>query len=374
MIRTLRAGATGLLLALVLAVPATAATVTVRVEGTSGTVLRTQVSPSDAVTVNKGYQPCPGDTMAGALELATGGDWSGAPYSVGQSVDVIKGESHVFGSGAFWGIDVNNQFAPVGVCDPSYVPAQGDEILFYPACDGPDLPTCYTADPLDVTAPATVAPGTPFTVHVDAWTGTTKAASAGATVAGGGATATTGADGNAAVTLTQRGPVDLVATNGEHVRDEAPVCVTDGADGFCGTSKPGEPAPAAPAPPAADKSAPAAKVTGITEGQAFRRAKAPRTITATVPEDASGLHAVKLGLSRSYMGRCWVLSGKKERFRRATCGHHANFVVGTAAEVSYLLPGRLGPGRYVLDVIAIDGALNRDALARGRNRVVFTVK
>jgi hypothetical protein len=34
----------------------------------------------------------------------------------------------------------------------------------------------------------------------------------------------------------------------------------------------------------------------------------------------------------------------------------------------------LTSGRYVLDVIAIDGAGNRDELARGRSRIVFTVR
>jgi hypothetical protein len=44
------------------------------------------------------------------------------------------------------------------------------------------------------------------------------------------------------------------------------------------------------------------------------------------------------------------------------------------SQVSYLLPHRLGRGRYVLDVIATDGAGNREALARGTSRVVFFVR
>jgi hypothetical protein len=334
------------------------------------------------VTVAKGYSPCPGNSAAGALELATGGDWSGTAFSFGQAVDVIKGESHAFGSGAFWGFDVNGVAASTGVCDPSYVPAEGDEILFYPACESADLPTCFSGDPLDLTAPRTVAPGVPFTVRVDEFTGAAKAASAGASVAG----ATTGADGTASLTLGDRGPATVVATKGDRVRDEADVCVTDGADGFCGTPKPGTAAPLpapAPAPCATnghdglcgtpDKTPAFAAITGIREQQRFRRSRAPRELTATVAADQAGLRAVKLGLSRAYKGRCWVLSGKRERFRRSRCGHHATFTVGTRADVSYLLASRLRPGRYVLDVVAIDGAGNRDPLARGRNRIVFTV-
>jgi hypothetical protein len=44
------------------------------------------------------------------------------------------------------------------------------------------------------------------------------------------------------------------------------------------------------------------------------------------------------------------------------------------ASVSYLLPHRLRRGRYVLDVIAVDGAGNREPLARGTSRVVFFVR
>ena len=51
-----------------------------------------------------------------------------------------------------------------------------------------------------------------------------------------------------------------------------------------------------------------------------------------------------------------------------------NFSIGDRADWSYLLPKRLGKGRYVLDVIAVDKLGNRDALARGRNRVVFFVR
>ena len=50
------------------------------------------------------------------------------------------------------------------------------------------------------------------------------------------------------------------------------------------------------------------------------------------------------------------------------------FAIGDRPDWSYLLPARLGQGRYVLDVIAIDKAGNRDRLARGRSRVVFFVR
>jgi hypothetical protein len=392
----LKAGtAAGVLLALVLTAAAGAATVTVRVEGAAQTLVpATTVTPSSAVVVDKtatGGTTCDGAKGGGALELATGGDWGGTAFSFGQSVEVIKGESHVFGTGAFWSFSVNNAPAAVGLCD--YEPVEGDELLLYAACDGAPAPTCFSEDPLDVRGPATAAPGRPVTIAVDEYTAPfgatpTKAPSAGATVSGGGATATTGADGTAALTLTERGPVTLTAAKNGRVRDEIGLCVTDGADGFCGTTAPGTtPPPAAGEVQAAcqtsgddgrcgtrDRRAPEVTITGIREQQRFSRARAPRELTATVADDPSGLQAVKLGLSRSAGGRCWVLSGKRAAFRRARCGHHAVFGVDARPAVSYLLAKRLPRGRYVLDVVAIDKAFNRDALARGRNRVVFTVR
>jgi hypothetical protein len=84
--------------------------------------------------------------------------------------------------------------------------------------------------------------------------------------------------------------------------------------------------------------------------------------------------AVKLRLTRRHRGRCWYFSPKSDGFRRTRCGRAFAFRIGDRADWSYLLPESLGPGRYVLDVVAIDRAFNRDALARGRSRVVFTVR
>ncbi len=90
--------------------------------------------------------------------------------------------------------------------------------------------------------------------------------------------------------------------------------------------------------------------------------------------DPSGLRAVKLSLTRSSGGRCQRYSPTKERFVRTRCGRRVYFTIGDRQSWSYLLPKRLGKGRYVFDAVAIDKAGNRDALARGRNRVVFFVR
>ena len=80
------------------------------------------------------------------------------------------------------------------------------------------------------------------------------------------------------------------------------------------------------------------------------------------------------GARSSSGGRCQLYSPSKERFRRSRCGRRVNFSIGDRQDWSYLLPKRLGKGRYVLDAIAVDKLGNRDKLARGRNRVVFFVR
>jgi hypothetical protein len=205
----------------------------------------------------------------------------------------------------------------------------------------------------------------------------TKAPSAGATVTGGGQTATTGADGQATLTFTQRGPVTLTTTKGGRIRDALDLCVTDGADGFCGTD--------VPPPPCEhvgddgrcgtiDRLRPEARIVGIEHHQTFRRKAAPRVLQATVGPDVSGIRSVAFSLLRKAGRTCTAFDGATETFKRARCGTHPAFDVGDRAEVSYLLPKRLAKGRYVLHVTATDRAGNVDIVQPRRSRVVFFVK
>jgi hypothetical protein len=101
----------------------------------------------------------------------------------------------------------------------------------------------------------------------------------------------------------------------------------------------------------------------------YSRRRAPRLLRGRVASDPSGLHSVKLKLTRRVGRRCTYFSGRRERFTKMRCGHGSFFVIGDRADWSYLLPRRLGRGSYVLEVKAIDGALNRGAPARVRFRV-----
>jgi hypothetical protein len=251
---------------------------------------------------------------------------------------------------------------------------------------------CANPTPLRLSVPATAKPGEPLEVSVteyvvdydENFVGTTRSQpSAGATVDVGDRSVTTDEAGKATITLSSRGTQLFRASKPGHVRSaQEPACLTDGSDGHCGTVKPGDPVPPAPVCltngadglcGTRDRRAPEARILGIAEQQRFSRARAPRELAGTVSADPSGLFAVKLRLTRRHRGRCSYFSGRLEELRPSRCGRSFPFRIGDRADWTYLLPSALPPGRYVLDVIAIDKAYNRDALARGRNRIVFFV-
>ena len=380
-------------LLLVLSSTAVAATVSVRIEGENGTLL-----PRTTVTTPPGeiFAGCPGESAAGAVDVATNQNWSRTTFP-----DTFVGERHDFSRSDYWALWPNYAYGQVGICDQPV--ADGDEVIVAVDFFGA-TPTRF---PLRLTGvPATARPGDQVTVTVTEsqtdGSATTVVPASGATVAGGDQPAVTGADGRAVVTLSTRGAGGLRATKASRVPSATePVCVTDGADGLCGSAVPGAPGPApgsaAPARGAGpDREAPQAFITGIREQQAFRRGRGPRELTGAVGipsrslrdgveraglrPDPSGLLTVKLRLTRRVGDRCTYFSGRSERFRpnrRGRCGA-ANgywFAIGDAAEWRYLLPGRLPRGRYVLDVNAIDKAYNRDDERRRRqNRIVFHVR
>ncbi len=382
--RTLLAGLAGLALALGGTASASAATVSVRVEGQNATLLpRTAITqPADT------RYGCSPDSASAALDVATNGNWDHSAF-----IQTILGETHDYSNSDSWQVWVfrggSYVSTSVGACDEKLAP--GEEALFgYEVSDGNYAPTIL---PIWITGvPATAAPGRAVTVTVnrtsctEPYCSTSVAAPlAGATVTGGTAPVTTGADGKATVTLSSRGAAALRATKAGFTPSATETsCVTDGADGYCGTTTPsgttlppsvgGSPVPVpGNAPAVKDTSAPQAAITNIDEGQRFRRRKAPRRLEATV-SDPSGILQVKLSLTRRVGRHCSYFSGRYERFRRTRCGTRHPFKLGDRGDVSFLLPKRPGKGRYVFDVLATDKAYNRDTLARGRNRVVFTVR
>jgi hypothetical protein len=369
------------------AAPASAVPVTVRVEGASTTLVpTTTVDTAPGTFVVNGGGPCSGTSFGGALQRATGGDWGGRVDAQGQRVETIRGETYLLGAdftGVFWSLYVNDKPLQTGACNTEL--QTGDEALAYAACGGATA-GCFAGEPLDLRAPAVVAPGTPFTATVSEvtttfdpnppFTATTvKAPSAGATISVGAERFTTDAAGRATIALTQRGPVTLTATKGDRVRESVSVCVSNGSDGLCGSTVPGAPAAATPTA-TVDRTAPRARLLSPRNGRTYRvRRFSPRLIRVAVDETGSGVRTVKLRLTRRVGNRCFSFSGRRERFIGVRCGRGFFFTVSDRADVSFLLPERLRVGRYVLDAEAIDRAFNRDTVGeRGRNRSVFEVR
>jgi hypothetical protein len=364
------------LAAVILAVAATPAlaapTVTVRVEGQNATLL-------PATTVTLGSTPvvladatCPGNSAAAALDEATGGNWDRKQFS-----SSILGESHIFAANDYWAEWVSGRYGG-GLC--SDLLNEGDELLML--VDTSDPSGAPTVFPLVLAgAPARVAPGAAFTVTVTQYRTTgmpgtsTPEPAAGVSVGG----ATTGADGRATVTLSTAGATTLRAVRGAARSAPVPVCVSTGSDGACGST-----AASACATTGddglcgtKDRRAPRAKIASIVEGQRFGKGKGPRTLSGTVAGDPSGIAGVRLRLTRNDHGHCQTFDGRSERLvavKRCGAKRGKWFSAGDRQQWSYLLPARLGPGRYVLDVQARDRAGNVDTLLqRTRTRVVFFV-
>jgi hypothetical protein len=162
----------------------------------------------------------------------------------------------------------------------------------------------------------------------------------------------------------------------EAIRTETPICVHAGNDGTCGTTAPVAAHTSIPLSPPAPYKGPfaiVAQVSGLTDGHVYGRSQAPRVLAGTVISQAA-VTSVTLALRREYRGRCYVYEGTRERFVRSRCWKDSAFQVAQGGRFSYLLPTRLKPGRYVLDVQGTDAAGNQVALARGTSRVVFYVR
>jgi hypothetical protein len=348
-------------LVLLVAAPAAAApaTVTVRVEGQE----RSLVEPARVTTttdpVNKSGKPgedCSGTSAAGALERATAGDWSGTYFAgLGYFVTTIRGERHP-GDPDFWTLWVNHRQAQLGLCGTEL--QEGDDVLFY--VDRCEFDTARNACanepvlPLALSAPRTATAGDTVEVTVvryDANGATAPVAGAQVT----GAAAPTDAAGRASVPLPAAGTVTLRADKPGFARSEPEtVTVSDAPRN-------------SPAPAARDTVAPKAVIAGLRKR--YARGRGPRVLRGTVSPDPSGLRVVKLRLTRRAGGRCAYYSGRRERFRPTRCGRAFRFAIGDRARWSYLLPARLGHGRYALEVTAVDGAGNR-----GATQALFTVR
>jgi hypothetical protein len=356
---TLPGALAGMLLALAPATALAGPTVSVRVEGQSATLLERTV-----VTLPDVPPPVPGGCAryraGAALEEATKGNWDRSQFT-----STILGETHQFADSDYWAEWVDRgqgyQFGS-GICVDRL--EDGDELLML--VDRAPAPAFVpTVFPLDLEGlPATAQVGTTVGLTVveyrtDGTPGTSQRVPVeGATISGGGASATTGPDGVAQVRLDQTGTVVLKAARAGSVPSAAEVVTV--------TPPVAQPTPVAPA----DVTPPRPRIARLRPGAVYRARRAPRLLRGTVSRDPSGVRAVELSIVRQRRGgRCAFWSARRERFRSKACNGPAYFQVGTEARWSYLLPRRLPFGRYYVRVAAVDGAGNRAS-----TRVIFRVR
>ena len=356
-----RSWALAALMTLCLCAPAWAAPVTVqlRVEGASTTLFEGPVT-TDAKTIQKestgphpcdgtndGANPTPGPTMTTALEDGQGPGaytWAGAwaPTLSDFSVDRIGPDANDNAANKYWGYALNFVAAVAGGCHVQV--KAGDEVLF-----GYDF--FSKAHVLRLTGPSTAVVGEPTTVRVvDGGDGSPIA---GASVGG----ATTGLDGTAGVTFSSPGVQRLKAERADSVRSNA-LSIAVGAAAIAT-------AQAAPTR-VADRIPPRVLLTSLRANRRYRRG--PRLLAGSVADDG-GIHQSYFRLRRTARGGCSWYSAKRERFSRPGSCRRSRFNrLGDGRAFSYLLPERLPRGRYVLELKALDRALNV-----GSSRVRFRV-
>ena len=385
--------------ALCAATPALAAPVTVnlRIEGATQTLYDGPIT-TDARTIStassNGAHVCDG-TNNGA-NTTSGGTPTTAAYDAAQQLGLAFDAQYSYGdffitqigsdvmpasydpSWSWWN---NFQSGSVGGCQ--YLLQPGDNILW--------SFNNYGDGALSLSGvPATAATGESFTAHVDQYvphydsttntTVTDKSAASGASVGG----ATTDTSGNATVSFASPGTYTLKATRSDAVRSNAEtVCVYTPGSGDCGTAKapaptqtaPAPPTPApAPAPPAKDLTPPTVTLSSVQNGKTYR--VGPRVLSGSA-SDAGGIYQVFLRLRSSDGGnltsasRCRWFSSKRGVFTHRTvpCSRARFFRIGSSPNFSYLLPSRLGHGKYVLDVKVLDKSYNA-----GRATATFKVR
>lgn len=164
-------------------------------------------------------------------------------------------------------------------------------------------------------------------------------------------------DGSARILFTNPGPHTVVATDatsvldptkpGEvlHVPDRIPVCVTNGADGFCGTTKEQQNPFNPPDIPCetnghdgrcgtVDTSGPVTHVTNIVNRQVFKTKKGPTTVRGTtgIADDPAGLRDIRLRLTRVVVQKVKIKPKKKKRRARKSSARASSAAAQAAAK------------------------------------------
>jgi hypothetical protein len=322
--------------------------------------------------------------------------------------------------------------APVADACTSTVPI-GSEVLLYQACGAKTL-NCYPGTPLYLrvrdggpydlapqTVPGRKAPIVVRTIGDLGPTGATVATDEGTQAI---SLATGPLTGQTGVFFDNYGPHAIMAYKGDGSRPPArmALCVSEGNDGFCGSTRyqpPAEVPYVTPSPCATnghdglcgtpDTSGPVTHVTNITNKRVFKAKKGPGQVKGTIDADPNGVHDVRLRLTR------WVevkvrtriktkhktkkpkYKTKKPKYKIKTvkrcsawddttallrttkrCGTGAGaFFTADLSDLrdafTYSFALTLPRGAYTLEVRSSDENGSKDAAAPGRNVLTFTV-
>jgi hypothetical protein len=450
--RTLTALAAAVVATLVGAAPAGAHATVVRVESTTATsiasafVNRVAVDTPAPVTITDANDPsvtatCAADSPVAALIAAVGAPQVRTikdPANGAWLIALVRGLGQPAGTPAappawFWRLYVDQ--SPVDKGAKTYntqeacataVPA-GAEVLLYQAC-GSRTTGCFPGTPLY----GRVRDGGPYDVAPQTVPGRLAPVVIRTLGDGGpvGATVTTDEGvrsvsldtgplfGQTSVGFTNYGPHTVMVSKGDGSRPpiRLPVCVSEGNDGFCGSTKvqaPVEIPYVIPSPcdtnghdgfcGTPDTSGPITHVTNITNKKVFKAKKGPGQVKGTIEVDPNSVKDVRLRLTRTVTIRTKVKvktgeRTKKPKYRTRTvkrcsawdddtlllrttqkCGPAAGRFF--AAELSdlrdaftYSFALTLPRGSYTLEVVARDENGFKDVPTAGRNVLKFTVK
>jgi hypothetical protein len=442
---TLRLSLLALVVSLaLLAVPtlAHADAVSLRIEAANGPLVPQASVTLPSSPVAPGGAPdgetCAGNSVVGAIDTGTNGDWSGT-WSAGSgwSVDTINGIDESAATGRRWAILVNDTYLNDPPC--KRILSNAETVLIYPMC-GTSQTACFSKGALEI---GTALPALAFldsSYRLQAWEITTTFNSGiGASQRlpsiaalfswpGGSAyttnLATDQISGTAILSFHQAGDNPVTLSKFGYAPDRTTTCVSNGADGYCGTTSP------APVPfdPSAfctttgndgycgtpDNVPPVSHIDSPQQAHVFPKNAHPNKLKGTVGFDPSQTDHVDLRLMRQVTitvkkvvgkRKVWVtkkVHGKKVRRRvtkiktrrvKKTVCYGWNATVtdwrtlkkcdattakpfrADGAEVwSYEFLERLPAGAYTFDALAQDGAGNVDStLEVGRNRVTFKV-
>ncbi len=282
--------------AALLAIPAVGlgAEATIRIEGTSATVLpeTAYVLPAAGTTLTI-RDTGDGDVMSvggrtAAAQLGNASRLYGVGFGFtdwgqwGFALDSIGGDPSDWNNGPAWFVKHNHRMAALGA--GSLELSDGDEVLW--ALSPFDGNFDMALDELALSAPdAPMVSGQRFQVRVDAYDNAgVRTPASGTTLTYRGSSATTGADGTATLTSSGVGPADLVATRAGAVRDSARVCAHAADDPTTCNLPPLPKASMPPDPATAD----GASATTVRVPVAVRAGGAEVTVTAEVPVPTPG--------------------------------------------------------------------------------------